>query len=65
MVYDFFNMLLDSGHPFKNFIYLFKVVLGLHCCKQGLLSSCSAQASHHTGFSCFGAHTLRHTGFSS
>ena len=49
--------------PIKNiylFIYLFLAVLGLHCCvqafsrfgEQGLLSSCDAQASYCSGFSC-------------
>ena len=44
----------------KYFIYLFLAVLGLHCCvgfslsceEQGLLSSCSAQVSRCSGFSC-------------
>ena len=44
---------------FLNF-YLFLAALGLHCCawafsscsKWGLLSSCSAQASHCGSFSC-------------
>ena len=47
-------------------IYLFMAVLGLHCCvrafssccMQGFLSSCGAWASHCSGFSCCGAHTL-------
>ena len=50
---------------FYNFIYLFSV-LGLHCCRlfsscgeRGLLSSCSAWASHCSGFSCCGAQALR------
>ena len=42
-------------------INLFLAVLGLHCCvgssrgEPGLPSSCSAQASHSSGFSCGGA----------
>ena len=50
------------------FIYLFLSVLGLCCCKwafsgcgtQGLLSSCGAQASHYSGFSCCRAAALEH-----
>ena len=45
------------------FIYLFLAMLGLcwylwafsSCGEQGLLSRCGAQASHHGGFSCYGA----------
>ena len=48
------------------FIYLFLVVLGLHCCmwafsrhsEQGLFSSCSAWALHRGGFSCCRAWAL-------
>ena len=48
-------------------------VLGLCCCvgfiliagKPGLLCSCSAQASHRSGFSCCGAQDLGQVGFSS
>ena len=53
---------------FNTFICLFYclAVLGFHCCmqafsscvKQGLLSSCSARASHCSGFSCWGALAL-------
>ena len=35
-------------------IYLFLAVLGHHCCEQGLLSCCRAQALGHTGFSSCG-----------
>ena len=60
----FFNKLFY----FKNFIYLFLAVLGLAFCawvffsfgEQGLLSSCSAWASHCSGFSCHGAQALEH-----
>ena len=45
---------------FFNIFILFLAVLGVHCCtgfssccsKQGLLSSCGAQASHWSGLSC-------------
>ena len=54
------------------FIYLFLAVLiftaaqaFISCSKQGLLSSCSAQASHCGGFSCCRAWVLGHAGFSS
>ena len=51
---------------------LFLAVLGLSCCagafsrhsKQGLLSSCSIQASHCGGVSCHGARALGCAGFS-
>ena len=57
---------LPNYELFKK-IYLFILgVLGLHCCTQafsscrerGLLSSCSAWASHRGGFSCCGAQAL-------
>ena len=55
------------------FIYLFLAVLGLccymlafsSCSKEGLLSSCSEQASHPGGFSCCRAQALWQAGFSS
>ena len=55
------------------FLSLFMAVLGLPCCvglfssysKQGLLSSCGAQAPHCCGFSCWGAQALGYAGFSS
>ena len=58
-------------HTVAIFIYL--PVLALCCCtwdfsscrKWGLLPSCSAQASHCSGFSCCGAWALGHTGFNS
>ena len=51
-----------------SFIHLFLAVLGLHCCvltfsscrKQGLLSSCGAQASHCNAFSYCGAWAVEH-----
>ena len=51
---------------FKKIIYFILVALGLHCCVQalsscgerGLLSSCGAQASHCSGFSCHGQQAL-------
>ena len=54
-------------------IYLFLAVLALFCYRwvlsscseQGLLSSCSAWASHWGGFSCCWAQGLRRKGFSS
>ena len=39
------------------FIYLFLVVFGLHCCARAF-SSCAAQASHCSGFSCCKARAL-------
>ena len=57
----------------KNFflIYSFLVVLSVavhrlfpSCGKQGLLSSCGAQASHCCGFSFCKAWSLEHAGFS-
>ena len=52
-------------------IYLFLVVLSLllhglfsSCSEQGLLSSCGAQASHCSGFSCCRAQALEHSAFS-
>ena len=56
-----------------SFIYLFLAALGLRCCTRafsgcrewGQLSSCSARASHCSGFSCCGACALEHEGFSS
>ena len=36
--------------------------LSFSCTKQGLLSSCSARASHCGGFSCCGAQALEHMG---
>ena len=58
------------------FFFNFYVVLGcagsslLHrsfssCSEQGLLSSCSAWASHRRGFSCCGARSLEHVGLRS
>ena len=35
------------------------------CCKQGLLSSCRALASHCSGFSCYAARALDRVGFCS
>ena len=57
----------------NNFIYLFLAMLGLPCCQgflshlseQGLLSSCSAQASHCGSFSYGPAQVPGHAGFSS
>ena len=58
-------------HPFfKKLINLFLAALGLHCFSQafsscgehGLLSSCSAQAPHCSGFSCCRVWALGHTG---
>ena len=50
---------------FLSFYFFFLAVLGLHCCQtflwlheQGLLSSCSTQASHCGGFSCCRAQAL-------
>ena len=50
--------------------HLFLVALDLHCCmqafsscsEQGLLSSCSARASHCSGLSCWAAWALEHMG---
>ena len=54
-----FNML--SKVLFLLFIFsFFWTLLGLRCCMQGLLSSCSAQASHCSGLSCYGTWTLEH-----
>ena len=57
---------------FFNYLFIFHcsgslLLLGLFSSwdKQGLLSSCSAQASHYSGFSCHGVWTLGYTGFSS
>ena len=55
-------VLLTVLKKFKKNVYLFLAVLGLHhfawalpcCSKQGLLSGCSTQASHCSGFSCYG-----------
>ena len=64
---------LKTVLPFflTNFIYLFClcwVFVAMQtlstCGKQGLLSSCDAQASYCSGFSC-GAQALGHSGFSS
>ena len=57
----------------KKWFNLFLAVLGLHCCmsafsscsKPGVLSSCSAQASPCSGFSCCRAYTLERVAFSS
>ena len=57
-----------SCHFLNFIIYLFLAVLGIHCCawafsgcgEQGLLSSCSVQASHRSGLACCGARTLEH-----
>ena len=51
---------------FKLFICLFLAALSLHCCvqifssyeEQGLLSGSSGQASHCSGFSCYGAQAV-------
>ena len=51
---------------FKLYICLFLAALSLHCCvqifssyeEQGLLSGSSGQASHCSGFSCYGAWVL-------
>ena len=56
----------------NNFIYLFLASVSLFCCiqafsgcsEQGLVCSCSAQASHCGGFSCWGAQVLGCVGFS-
>ena len=53
---------------FKIFYFIFLAMLGLCCCLQafssyskwGLLSSCSAPASYHGGFSCYRAQALGH-----
>ena len=58
---------------FNIFIYLLLAALGLHCCVQafsscgewGLRSSCSARASHRSGFPGRGPQALGHVGFSS
>ena len=55
-----------SCHFLNFIIYLFLAVLGLHCCawafsgcgEQELLSSCSVQVSHYSGFSCCRAQAL-------
>ena len=54
------------------FLYIFLAALDPRCCAQAfsscgkwLLSSCSAQASHCSGFSCCGARALDSLGFSS
>ena len=57
----------------SNFIFIYLVVLSFHCCtgfslvvaEQGILSSCSEQAFHCSGFSFCGAQALGHTGLSS
>ena len=63
---------LDSLKKIFFFIYSFLVALSVavhrlfpSCGKQGLLSSCSARASHCYGFSCCKAWSLEHAGFSS
>ena len=50
---------------FFNFLFTHLTMLSLHCtqifsscCEQGLLSTCSAQASNCGGFSCCGAHAV-------
>ena len=63
----FFFFTIQSFLKFL-FIHLFLAVLGLHCCvltfsscrKQGLLSSCDAQASHCNAFSYCGAWAVEH-----
>ena len=47
-----------NSHIFKN---LFLAVQGL-CCSDRALSSCSARASHCSGFSCWGARAPGHVG---
>ena len=45
------------------FTYLFMAALNLHCCEQGLLSSCGEWASHCGGISrAQGVQELQHTG---
>ena len=67
----FFNL-----NIFKNLFItylIFFTVLGLRrsmgfslvCSEQALLSNCSVQASHCSGFSCCGSWVLGHRGFSS
>ena len=65
--------LLDTSNNFSlPQVFFFLAVLGLCCCawllfscqEQGLLSSCSAQASHWSSFSCCRARVLKCTGFS-
>ena len=59
-----------TPHSLKEFIYLFLAALDLHCfsqafsscSKRGLLSGCSAQVSHCSGFSCCRVWALGHTG---
>ena len=54
-----------------NFIYLFWLCFGLHCCAGfslgvwGLLASFGAGGAHCGDFSCCGAQALRNVGFSS
>ena len=68
-------MIMILKHFFlNNYIYLFMYLLYRvfvdgwlfsNCGKQGLLSSCSALASHFGGFSCYEARVLGRLGFSS
>ena len=55
----FFSFFLNFYFCFKIFFNLFWTMLGLCCCRlfcswsnQGILSSCGAQTSHCSGFSC-------------
>ena len=59
----------SAGSP-VNFICLLLAVLGLHCrmgflfcCKPGLLSDCSAWASHCSSFSCCRVYAIGYRGF--
>ena len=65
---------LPLSAPLKKFFtplfFYFLAVLGLHCCtlafsscsEWGLLSCCNVQASHCSGFSCWGTQALGHPG---
>ena len=69
---DIFSLKKYFWHVHTVAIFIYLAVLGLHGCTRafssygewGLLSGCSAQASHCGGFSCRGARALEHTGFS-
>ena len=54
--------------PFVSFlkiiIYFFLAVVGASCGERGLLSGCSAGASHCCGFSCFWTWAVGPLGFS-
>ena len=70
------HMLKRPGEEMKTpgflLFFFFLASLGLCCCagffsscvEWGLLSICSMQASHGSGFSYCGAQALEHTGFS-